>query len=39
VVTLEPGLYVPGVGGVRVENDFLITEEGPKQLTKATMSL
>jgi Xaa-Pro dipeptidase len=39
VVTLEPGLYVPGVGGVRVENNFLVTEEGPKILTFAPTDL
>ncbi len=33
VVTLEPGIYLPGVGGVRVEDDFLITDGGPVRLT------
>ena len=28
VVTLEPGLYDPEIGGTRLENDVLITEEG-----------
>ncbi len=28
VVTIEPGLYSPESGGVRLENDFLITPEG-----------
>ncbi|MFQ3619516.1 MAG: Xaa-Pro peptidase family protein [Spirochaetales bacterium] len=33
VLTLEPGLYEPGTGGVRLENDVLITESGHKVLT------
>ena len=32
VVTIEPGVYVPGWGGVRVEDDILITTEGPQFL-------
>lgn len=39
VVTLEPGLYVPGVGGVRVENNFLVTEDGAELLTFAPTEL
>lgn len=39
VVTVEPGLYVPGVGGVRVEDDFLLTPEGVEPLTHAPRSL
>ncbi|MEW5815269.1 MAG: Xaa-Pro peptidase family protein [Spirochaetota bacterium] len=35
VLAIEPGLYQPGEGGVRLENDFLITEEGTEVLTKA----
>jgi Xaa-Pro dipeptidase len=35
VITIEPGLYDPGVGGVRLENDVLITETGAELLTHA----
>lgn len=35
VFTLEPGLYRPEHGGVRWENDVLMTENGPRVLTNA----
>jgi Xaa-Pro dipeptidase len=35
VFTLEPGLYDPLHGGCRLENDFLMTEHGPEELTEA----
>ncbi|MBE6344604.1 MAG: aminopeptidase P family protein [Spirochaetaceae bacterium] len=35
VVTLEPGLYDPELGGCRLENDILITETGNQVLTKS----
>lgn len=33
VITIEPGIYIPGLGGVRLENQLLITAKGCKNLT------
>ncbi len=34
VVTIEPGLYYPGVGGVRLEDVALVTKRGARNLTR-----
>ncbi|QEL17885.1 M24 family metallopeptidase [Limnoglobus roseus] len=39
VVTLEPGLYVDGVGGIRVEHNYLVTETSFEQLSQHELTL
>lgn len=34
VLTVEPGLYIHNLGGVRIEDSILMTEKGPKSLTR-----
>jgi Xaa-Pro aminopeptidase len=39
VVTLEPGLYVPNIGGIRIEHNYLITDKGFERLSNHTIAL
>jgi Xaa-Pro aminopeptidase len=39
VVTVEPGVYIPNWGGVRIEDDILITSGGCQNLTKSEKDL
>lgn len=39
VITNEPGIYLPGIGGVRIEDDMLVTENGIKRLTHSEKEL
>ena len=39
VFTVEPGIYIPGFGGVRIEDDVAVTDAGCRVLTKAERTL
>lgn len=39
VLTMEPGIYVPGRGGVRIEDTVLVTDSAPEVLTTMTRQL
>jgi Xaa-Pro aminopeptidase len=39
VVTIEPGVYRPGWGGVRIEDDVVLDAAGPRILTRFTREL
>lgn len=39
VVTVEPGIYVPNVGGCRIEDDTVVTETGNERLSHSSKEL
>jgi Xaa-Pro aminopeptidase len=39
VVTIEPGVYIPGFGGVRIEDLAVVESAGPRVLTRSTKDL
>ena len=39
VVTVEPGIYIPGFGGVRIEDTVVVEEQARRVLTTTTRRL
>ena len=39
VVTIEPGVYIPSLGGVRIEDMVLVTEDGCREIARSTKEL
>lgn len=39
VITVEPGIYIPGWGGIRIEDQVLVTKDGIENMVSATKEL
>jgi len=39
VVTVEPGIYIPGLGGIRIEDDVVVTNDGIENMTSLRKDL
>ena len=39
IFTVEPGIYIPGLGGVRIEDDYVVTERGRRNLSSLPKDL
>lgn len=39
VLTVEPGIYIPNIGGVRIEDDVIIKKDGVEVLTHSPKEL
>ena len=37
--TVEPGVYIPTLGGIRIEDDMVITKDGSRSLTSLPRDL
>jgi Xaa-Pro dipeptidase len=37
--TVEPGVYIPTLGGIRIEDDMVITQDGSRSLTSLPRGL
>jgi Xaa-Pro dipeptidase len=38
-ICIEPGVYAPGIGNMKLEDDFVITEDGSEALTRSDATL